>query len=113
MANESEQDIWLNPRTRLGIMTTVTVVDGQLERDCQIHQVAESQVVLGLLQEARKLTDDSTELPFNLDIEESNHSEERKKLLNDMLHRHVGAFSRDDEDLGYIDNVKHEIPLTD
>ena len=30
-----------------------------------------------------------------------------------MLHRHVGAFSRDDDDLGYIDNVKHEIPLTD
>ena len=37
VANESEQNIWPNPRTRLGIMTTVTVVDGQLERDCQIH----------------------------------------------------------------------------
>ena len=113
VANESEQDIWLNPRTRLGIMTTVTVVDGQLERDCQIHQVAEHQVVLGLPQEVRKPTDDPTELPFSLDIEESNLSEEQRKLLNDMLHRHVGAFSRDDDDLGYIDNVKHEISLTD
>ena len=113
VANESEQDIWLNPRTRLGIMTTVTVVDGQLERDCQIHQVAEHQVVLGLPQEVRKPTDDPTELPFSLDIEESNISEEQRKLLNDMLHRHIGAFSRDDDDLGYIDNVKHEVPLTD
>ena len=76
MANESEQYIWLNPRTRLGIMTTVTVVDGQLERDCQIHQVAEHQVVLALPQEVRKPTDDPTELPFTLDIEESNLSEE-------------------------------------
>ena len=57
VANDSEPDIWLNPRTRLGI---VTVVDGRLERDCQIHQVAEHQVVLGLLQEVRKLNDDPT-----------------------------------------------------
>ena len=113
MANESEQDLWPNPRTRLGIMTTATVVDGQLESDCQIHQVAKNQVVLGLLQDARTLSDDSTELPFSLDIEESNPSEDQRKLLNDMLPRHVGAFSRDDDDLGYIDNVKHEIPLND
>ena len=48
-----------------------------------------------------------------MDIEESNLSEDQRKLLNDMFHRHVGAFSRDDDDLGYIDNVKHEIRLTD
>ena len=113
VAIESEQDIWLNPRTRIGIMTTVTVVDGQLDRDCHIHQVAENQVVLGQLQHVRTLIDDPTELQFNLDIEENNLSEEQKKLLNDMLHRHVGAFSRDDDDRGYIDNVKHEIPHTD
>ena len=107
VANEREQDSWLNTGTRIGIMTTVTVVDGKLERDCQIH------VVLGLLQHARTLIDDPTELSFNLDIKENNLSEEQKKLLNDMLHRHVGAFSRDDDDLGYIDNVRHEIPLTD
>ena len=48
------------------------------------------------------------ELPFSLDVEE-NFTEEQKKLLNAMLHRHVGAFSLGDDDLGYINNVKHGI----
>ena len=113
VANESEQDIWLNPRTRLGLMTKVMVVDGQLERDCQVHQV-EDKVVLGPLREdITPKTEELPELPFSLDIEEDNLSEEQKKLLHAMLLRHVGAFSLGDDDLGYIDNVKHGIPLTD
>ena len=68
--------------------------------------MASDNVVFGLIQETRKLTKEHpTELPFSLDIDDSNLSQEQRKLLHDMLHRHVGAFSRDDDDLGYIDNV--------
>ena len=114
VANENEQDIWLNPRTRLGLMTKVMVVDGQLERDCHVHQVGEDKVVLGPLREdITPKTEDLPQLPFSLDIEEDNLSEEQKKLLLAMLLRHVGAFSLGDDDLGYIDNVKHGKRLTD
>ena len=59
----------------------------------------------------RHHTKDLHEFPFSLDIEEDNLSEEQKKLLHAMLLRHVGAFSLGDDDLGYIDSVKHGIPL--
>ena len=95
-------------------MTKVMVVDGQLERDCQVHQVGEDKAVLGPLREyITPNTEDLPQLPFSLDIEEDNLSEEQRKLLHAMLLRHVGAFSLGDDDLGYIDNVKHGIPLTD
>ena len=63
-----------------------------LEREFQIHQITQDKIVLGPLQEdITPKTGDLPELPFSLDVEEDNLTEEQKKLLNAMLHRHVGA----------------------
>ena len=113
VANESEQDVGLNPRTRLGIPTTVTVVHGHLERHCQIHKVTQDKIVLGPLQEDVTPKTGYLPEPFILDVEKNNLTVEQKKVLNAKLHRHVGAFSLGDDDLGYIDNVRHGIPQTD
>ena len=65
------------PGTRLGIMTTVTVADGHPERHCQIHQVTQDKTVLGPLQEnITPKTEDLPKLPFSLNVEEDNLTEE-------------------------------------
>lgn len=46
-----------------------------------------------------------------LNLEDSPASEEQIKELEEVLKRNLGAFSRDQNDLGHTTAVQHEIPL--
>ena len=103
VANFSEEDIYLQPRTPIGIMRPASAEDNY-----NVVQVSNSEIkVEELFGNEPPNTDVFREMKIG-DLEAA----EQEKLA-ELLRRHEAVFSKSDDDIGYCDKIKHTIPTVD
>ena len=107
VANIGSQDIWLYPRTRIGVLHAVQ----GLETDVDFRRVAVNEEIVIRGKKINSQYCDEVECPVNLS--ETKMTEEKKSKLEALLKRHSAVFSAGDEDLGYTETVKHRIRTVD
>ena len=98
--NLSDEDIYLQPRTAVGVLR-----DAYEEPRVDIVNVTAEEVLVTKqvrVSSMNKLTE----------IGDTLKSDERHHFL-EMLQKHEEVFSQDGDDLGYCDAIKHRILLND
>lgn len=109
--NFSQEDVWLCPRTRLGVLAQVECVNSEQQCEVRFQRISASieQVTVDLKED---LSVDS-KIQMILDKIHIGGSIEQQTELNALLAKYIDVFAFEDEDLGYTDKVKHEIHLLD
>lgn len=112
--NIGDEDTWLKPKSRIGTLHKVDVIRSTNdEYDIDIH---ETEVVI------RKIsTKTSDDIPISDDYNDHLKvkmgdvilTEDQKGKFDSLLRKHRETFSKDDNDLGYTEAVKHAIKLKD
>ena len=116
VANLGLEDVWLNPKVRLGVAQRVEII-----RDCTSNTeidvcVNESEINV-CIQQIEVHTDDNHEpcklsdLPFKVNMGDKELSAEEMDRVASLFHKYKDCFCVDDDDLGYTETVKHKINL--
>lgn len=111
VVNFSQEEVWLCPRFRLGIMS---VVDGvESNQNCEVK-------FCRLSADVEQISVNTKEEPLDskvqsvLDQLDIGGTEDERTALCALLARYIDVFADDDDDdLGFTDKVKHEIKLVD
>ncbi|KAJ8381162.1 hypothetical protein SKAU_G00019400 [Synaphobranchus kaupii] len=105
--NVSQEDVWLQPRTRLGVLSRIQSVDtdGRCEVKFQRISADTEEVTVDTHQPL-----DTQSIFENVKL---GGSPEQQVKLKAVLEKYSTVFASEDEDLGYTDKVQHEIHLTD
>ncbi|XP_073669344.1 uncharacterized protein [Paramisgurnus dabryanus] len=111
VVNLSTEDIWLQPRTRLGILSPVESLCSGEGCEVKFKRVAAGVEEITVSTEesqvgAEGLPDLLTELSLG-------GTAERQAELKELLLRYVNVFAVSDEELGFSDKVQHKIHLVD
>ena len=104
VANLSNEDIYLSPKTPIGVLEEVTP-----ER-IDLVQVGEEKVELRPSSAPSDFVLDN--LLAKMSVSDS-LSRSQRKQLDRLLAKHCATFSQSDDDLGYCDWVQHRIITTD
>lgn len=110
VVNFSPEDVWLSPKTRLGVLSQCQYVDGD---PCEVK--------------FQRITADHEEVTIHRKDDHGGDSDmqnllkqlhlggtpEQQVELGELLMKYADVFAIHDEDLGYTDKVKHEIPVVD
>ena len=102
--NLGGEDLYLYPRTVIGVLK-----DAYEEPRIDIVDVTTEEVVVLEHGTSALLTE---KLIPQMKIGDTLNSEEQHRFLQ-LLEKHERVFSKDDDDLGYCDVIKHRIILTD
>lgn len=99
VVNMSPESVWLPPKVKLGVLAQGRRVESS---SCKVrfHQISASHEEVWVNQ--RSMTGVSSDLQCPLE-----------KELKALLRGYMDVFAITDEDLGYTELVKHEIPLND
>jgi hypothetical protein len=100
LANFSDKDIYLKPKTLVGILNPT-----EIESPYKVVQIGEHESVghqSGLVENLLKRMDTN-----------SNLSKSQGEKLRDVLGKHTSSFSTDEDDIGFCDAIRHKIVLTD
>ncbi|KAK3748343.1 hypothetical protein QZH41_001951 [Actinostola sp. cb2023] len=113
VANLGREDVFLNPRTRIGVVHSVEhcVVPSD-KVDFKRVSVNEEMVCLKELESDEK-TDVSSDFACPVDLSNIDCTNEQRLKLYDLLRKHADLFAKEDEDLGYTETVKHKIRTVD
>jgi hypothetical protein len=104
--NYTSEDIWIQRHQRIAEVS----FGEELLPDIHIT-VAETGELQAVIEENTcNLT--PTELLKNMDIGPVDLTPGQRRKLEDIITRNIGVFSKDDDDLGYTDLIKHEIQTT-
>lgn len=109
VVNLSSEDVWLNPRTRLGVFSPVECLSDESPVKVKFNRVSASTEHVSVDQPSASSAGTSSVLD-KLDIGGSGEQQEQLKAV---LAKYVNVFAVDDDDLGYTDRVKHDINLVD
>lgn len=107
--NLSDEDIWLQPRTRLGLLTEVDTVDNDQLCKVQFQRISADTDEVSVSTRPEPPTDVQSIL-HKLKVGGTTDEQAQLALL---LGKYSFVFATEDEDLGYTDKVQHEIHLTD
>jgi transposase InsO family protein len=108
VANLSETDVYLEPKTQLGMMTPVTVEQSAYElRQVDAHEVRVEEVLMepadpGIARDILSRMDIGGDL-----------SSDQKGSLESLIAKHSSVFSMSDNDIGLCEGVTHVIRTTD
>ncbi|XP_056609057.1 uncharacterized protein LOC130426352 [Triplophysa dalaica] len=106
--NLSKEDLWLQPRARLGLMSPVNSCDAGSFCQVRFQRISADteQITVG--------TNPDLELSTKLVLEQANMggTPEEQIQLKTILDKYSSVFAVNDDDLGYTDKVQHEIHLT-
>lgn len=112
VANITDEDVWLQPHTRIGgVLHEITdVEDTKNSIDFKRVSVNEEMVFV-----RESTTEEEQEQPSVCPIDLSNVecTPEQKKKLETLFKKHASVFTKDENDLGYTETVKHKIPTID
>ena len=111
VANITDEDVWLQPHTRIGVLHEIKdVEDTKNSIDFKRVSVNEEMVFV-----RESTTEEKQEQPSMCPIDLSNVecTPEQKKKLETLFEKHASVFTKDENDLGYTETVKHKIPTTD
>lgn len=108
LANFSEKDVYLNPRIPLA-----TVSPFDMEPSFKFVSVDESHVCVREVGVGDTVTQEGVldDLLSRMDV--GDLSETQQEQLQQVIGRYQGTFSKDEDDLGFCDLVKHKIVTTD
>lgn len=107
--NMSDEDIWLRPRTSLGVLTHVDSVKSDELCEVQFQRISADTEQVSV----DRHPDTPTDVQSILDKLDVCGSPEQQAQLVLLLEKYSFVFATEDEDLGYTDKVQHEIHLTD
>ena len=111
VANIAQEDVWLRPRERIGIMHAVAGVQDD-NQAVTFTQVSASEVVIQPKPEESPKEEDS---PKSTPIppEHMHCIPDQQAKLDELLAKYKDMFATDDDELGYTETVKHKIFTTD
>ena len=107
MVNGSSSDVWLKPKTVIGVMDNVEIEDQNpvtIQVGVNEIQVAFAEVQQPTSSVERKIVDQ---------VDLTHLSPEERHGVYELLSQYQGVFAMDDDDLGLTTTVKHSIPTTD
>ena len=113
IANLSTRDIYLRPRTPVGVMTTVRPQASRTRvREVDNHHVVVEEVnsIAGV--EPDNISEEFQRIVSQIDIAE-NMPEASRDTLYRTLKKHLNVFSKSEDDIGYCTAIEHKINLTD
>ena len=106
IANFSDRDIYLHPKTTIGKLETV-----QFQQIIELHFPSDSEVLLEEITHTPCTDELVSELLSRMDI--SDLSEEQHDCVRKLVSKHCGIFSQNEDDIGYCDQIEHRIHTTD
>ena len=110
VANVTDEDVWLQPHTRIGVLHEVKDVANTKNIDIKRVSINEAMVFVRESTTENKQEQPSM-CPINLSDVECTH--EQKNKLESLFQKHASVFTKDENDLGYTETVKHKIPTID
>ncbi|XP_048849544.1 uncharacterized protein LOC125719208 [Brienomyrus brachyistius] len=105
--NLSQEDVWLPPRARLGVLSKVACIENESQCAVKFQRIAAS------VEQVTVVVPGCNGDLSVLETLDLGGNEEQKVQLKALLARYIDIFAVEDEDLGYTDRVRHEIHLTD
>ncbi|KAI5626698.1 hypothetical protein C0J50_13742 [Silurus asotus] len=107
--NLSQEDLWLQPRARLGMLSPVDSygVGSSCEVRFQRISADTEQVTIGV---GEDLEHPAQSILDHVDL---GGTPEQQVRLKAVLNKYSSVFAMEDDELGYTDKVQHEIHLTD
>ncbi len=113
IANMSAEDVWLKPKTRLAVLKAAREVDTSLDREVPVS-LNHQGVVLGQTdQELASSVEPESAFPEGLEVDLSDMTEEQQEAVRALLRKHKKVFSQHEDDMGYTETVRHQIPTVD
>ena len=113
VANIGDDDIYVKPKTRIGVVTRVDVM--REKSDVEFHRIGDVEEIFIKtdcdVSEISSEADPNFQLPD--DLFKLNCSDEQKGLITDLFRKHADAFSKDDDDVGFTSTVTHKIRMMD
>lgn len=107
--NLSQEDLWLQPRARLGMLSPVD--GGSVGSSCEVRfqriSADTERVTMGVGHGSEP------QAQSVLDHIDMGGTPEQQVQLKALLGKYSSVFAMEDDDLGYTDKVQHEIHLTD
>ncbi len=111
IVNFSTEDIWLQPRTRLGTLCPVESLSPTDGCEVKFQRISAGVEEITVNKEERQELVNT--LPDFLSKIQLAGTAEQQMELKALLLRYVDVFALDDEELGFSDRVQHEISLVD
>lgn len=106
--NTSPEDVWLHPRTRVGLLTPADVVNADKSCEVRFHRISADLEQISIDSNVQ-----STGKGSILDQLNIGGTPEQQARVGSLLEKYATVFASDDEELGYTEKVQHEIHLTD
>lgn len=110
--NLASEDVWLPPKTRLGVLSQGHKVESN---SCKVEFQRVSDDHEEVTVHVRSMTEvqGDGDLPCPVDRVQMGGTPAQQVGLQALLRQYADVFAMSDNDLGYTDLVKHEIPVTD
>jgi len=111
VANISDEDVWLQPHTRIGVLHEINgVMDTKNTVDFKRVSINEEMVFVRESTTEQERTQPSG-CPIDLSPVEC--TPEQREKLETLFRKHASVFTENANDLGYTETVKHKIPTID
>lgn len=111
VVNLSQEYVWLQPRTKLGLLSPVKGVENQKRCEVNFEHVSARVEQITVTRKTHQLSDSN--LKQLLDKIDVGGTPEQRAELWLLLTSYAEVFAFDDDDLGYTDKVQHKIQLVD
>ena len=111
LVNFSPEDVYLEPRTRVGVMHHVMGINSD-ESGLNFYQGSSNEVHIRPADKAvhgGEGRNQGKQVSIPVDLSDIECSIKEKDQLSKLLQNHAHLFVDDDDDLGYTDRVKHQI----
>ena len=106
VANLTNSDLWIQPRTRIGVLYAVSSIESGLE----FKRVSVNEEMVTMSDEDKTPVEEDME---NIECPDSGLSPDQREKLDALLRKHASVFSKSDGDIGYTEAVKHKIRTED
>ena len=111
VANLSDSDVWLQPKTKIGVLHSIDTVKTGV--DFTRVSVNEERVTLERDSSHSKAPEPQDSYTCPVDLSDTTLTPSQREELSKLLKKHSEVFAVDDDDLGYTENVRHRIRTTD
>lgn len=108
--NFSQEDVWLPRKVRLGSLSPCEYVEGD-PYEVKFQRISANHEEVTLSRKEGQVSDCDPQ--GFLDRLHLGGTQDQQAELRKLLLKYVDVFAVQDEDLGYTDKVKHEIPVID
>ena len=102
VANLTNDDLWIQPKTRIGVLHTISNIESGVE----FKRVSVNEEMVTVNDEKNTSLRDEVE---NTRCSCSGLSPEQQEKLDAPLNKHASVFSKSDDDIGYTETVRHKI----